>query len=110
MKNESMSTIVKLLMNSIYGKTITKMSNTAIKYVDGFETSTANGKENYIIKNFDNITSFYDKGYDQMRVKMNRADDSYNMCHIGTCILSMSKRIMNEIMDVCNEQKINCYL
>lgn len=109
MKNESMSTIVKLLMNSIYGKTITKMSNTAIKYVDGFETSMANGKENYIIKNFDNITSFYDKGYDQMRVKMNRADDSYNMCHIGTCILSMSKRIMNEIMDVCNEQKINCY-
>jgi hypothetical protein len=31
------------------------------------------------------------------------------MCHIGTAILSMSKRIMNEIMDVCNEQKINCY-
>ena len=100
LKNESMSTIVKLLMNSIYGKTITKMSNTAIRYVEDF---------NYIVKNFDNITSWYDKGYNQMRVKMNKADDSYNMCHIGTSILSMSKRIMNEIMDVCNEQKINCY-
>lgn len=100
LKNESMSTIVKLIMNSIYGKTITKMSNTAIRYIDDF---------NYIVKNFDNITSWYDKGYNQMRVKMNKADDSYNMCHIGTSILSMSKRIMNEIMDVCNEQKINCY-
>lgn len=100
LKNDSMSTIIKLIMNSIYGKTITKMSNTNIRYIDDF---------NYIVQNFDNITSWYDKGFNQMRVKMNKSDVSYNLCHIGTAILSMSKRIMNEIMDVCNEQKINCY-
>jgi len=100
LKNESMSTIIKLIMNSIYGRTILKMCNTTIRYVDDF---------NYIISNFNNISSYYDKGYGQYRIKMNKMDNSYNLGHIGTCILSMSKRIMNEIMDTANDHKINCY-
>ena len=100
LKNDSMSTIIKLIMNSIYGRTILKMSNTTVKYVDDF---------NYIISNFDNISSYYNKGYGQYRVKMNKMDNSYNLGHIGTCILSMSKRVMNEIMNIANDHKINCY-
>jgi hypothetical protein len=87
-------------MNSIYGRTILKMCNTTARYVNDF---------NYIITNFDNISSYYDKGYGQYRIKMNKMDMSYNMGHIGTSILSMSKRIMNEIMNTANDLKINCY-
>lgn len=100
LKNDSMSTIIKLIMNSIYGRTILKMSNTTVKYVDDY---------NFIISNFDNISSYYNKGYGQYRIKINKMDNSYNLGHIGTCILSMSKRIMNEIMNTANDHKINCY-
>jgi hypothetical protein len=76
------------------------MCNTTARYVNDF---------NYIITNFDNISSYYDKGFGQYRIKMNKMDMSYNMGHIGTSILSMSKRIMNEIMNTANDLKINCY-
>jgi hypothetical protein len=37
------------------------------------------------------------------------ADNSYNRGHIGCAILSMSKRIMNEVFDVANENEYPIY-
>jgi hypothetical protein len=37
------------------------------------------------------------------------ADLSYNRGHIGCAVLSMSKRIMNEIFDIATDKKINIY-
>ena len=97
LKNSGMSEIIKLIMNSLYGKTIQKTSNTTIIYKDDFK---------YIRRNWDNITYYTDKGRGQYRIKMNTPDDSFNLGHIGTTILSMSKRIMNELQDLTNEMKI----
>lgn len=97
LKNSGMSEIIKLIMNSLYGKTIQKTSNSKIIYKDDFK---------YIRRNWDNITYYTDKGRGQYRIKMTTPDDSYNLGHIGTTILSMSKRIMNELQDLTNEMKI----
>jgi hypothetical protein len=97
LKNSGMSEIIKLIMNSLYGKTIQKTSNSTIIYKDDF---------NYIRRNWENITYYTDKGRGQYRIKMSTPDDSFNLGHIGTTILSMSKRIMNELQDLTNEMKI----
>jgi hypothetical protein len=36
-------------------------------------------------------------------------DDRFNHCHVGCAILSMSKRIMNEIFDHCDTQGVDVY-
>ena len=100
LKNSGMSEIIKLIMNSLYGKTIQKTSNSSIIYKNDL---------NYIRRNWDNITYYTGKGNGQYRIKMSTPDDSYNLGHIGTTILSMSKRIMNELQDLTNELKILTY-
>jgi hypothetical protein len=96
-KNETMSTLIKLILNSAYGKTIQKTSNQQIIYRDN---------EDYIAKYFDVITEYREKGRGQYRIIKNVMDDSYNLGHVGVQILSMSKRIMNEIFNVFNDLKI----
>ena len=41
--------------------------------------------------------------------KIKTLDDHYNRCHIGTAILSMSKRIMNEVMCLADDLKIDIF-
>ena len=39
----------------------------------------------------------------------NAIDDSYNLAHVGVLILSYSKRIMNEVMGLASDNKIDIY-
>ena len=95
--NETMSTLIKLILNSAYGKTIQKTSNQQIIYRDS---------EEYIAKYYDVITEYRSKGRGQYRIVKNVIDNSYNLGHVGVQILSMSKRIMNEIFDIFNTLNI----
>lgn len=103
--NSSMSTILKLIMNAIYGKTLTKQTNERSVYMD------CKRLENYRNKYYNSIKSYeeiYSNGkYKQYEVKLNKIDFLYkNRCHIGGLILSMSKRIMNEVICLANDFSI----
>jgi hypothetical protein len=98
--NALMSEMVKLVMNSAYGKTIMKTCNNQIVYRNNIE---------YVEKYYDVIESFADKGMNQYRIKKYCSDNSYNMASVGVQILEMSRRIMNELFDVANDMKVPIY-
>ena len=103
--------IIKLMMNSSYGKTILKKSNTKTSFI----YNTAQGKEengqikSYVCNNFNTIKEFVKINNSQTQVLQNAIDDSYNLAHVGVLILSYSKRIMNEVMGIASDNKIDIY-
>ena len=103
-KKEALQQTVKLIMNSTYGKTITKKTDKQIIYKKASDKSSYN----YIVKNWNTISEFYnnDRHY---KITMSAVDDSYNMGHVGCAILSMSKRIMNEVMDTATKNNLPIY-
>lgn len=87
----------KLLMNSAYGKNIRKQSFTNTVICDNEEEFNKNMDRNY------NFNRRFWKFGDKYRIEtMKGLDFHYNYAHIGACILSMSKRIMNEVI-CCGE-------
>ena len=102
-KNEAMQQVLKLMMNSSYGKTITKKSMIEKVIVN------KDRKENYLYNNFEKLKTWDDDlTNEQSIVTLDAVDNSYNMAHVGIFILSMSKRIMNEVFNVANDN--NCPL
>jgi len=98
--------VYKLLMNGLYGKTIQKEVNDKIKIFNNEKDFTK-----YITKNYNKIKDWitYDNNT-QFKVKVSAdTTDHANSCHIGSEILSMSKRIMNEVICLCEDNNINIY-
>lgn len=113
---------IKLMLNSSYGKTIMKKSNTEVKVIknesrkgnkkNNFETTIVSVDEvfeTYVYNNFNTIKSFRKVNEYNYELERLKVDDSYNRGHIGCAILSMSKRIMNEVFDVANENGFPIY-
>ena len=100
--NQAMQLILKLMMNSSYGKTITKKTMTKKVIVNDDK------KEQYIANYFNTIKEWTQLTNTQWEVKMDSVDMSYNMAQVGSFILSYSKRIMNEVFDTANTH--NCPL
>ena len=97
--------VYKLLMNSSYGKSILKPIETEIKYIS---------KDN--INNFVNENYNFIKHYSlsacakTYKVFLYKAiDDHFNNAQVGVEILSMSKRIMNEVMCLAEDNNIPLY-
>lgn len=92
-------TVFKLLMNSAYGKTIMKSSDEKSVFICGKEKF-----EKYLIKNFNLIKSYeeypnQDPKYHSYKLKTYVSMNKHtNRAHCGSMILSMSKRIMNEVV------------
>ena len=101
--NEAMQQILKLMMNSAYGKTITKKTLTEKIIVK------SNYKVNYIYNNFNTIKKYENLYNNDTLVTVDKCDNSYNMAHVGAIVLSMSKRIMNEVFNVANTCKCPLY-
>ena len=101
-KGDLSEIIYKEIMNSSYGKTIQKpiLTELIFKYNedDVLKYMTIN---NTHIKSVDKIS---DNCY--IIEKKVKTDDYYIPCIIGVLILSMSKRIMNEL--ICLAEDINC--
>lgn len=96
--------IYKLIMNSGYGKSIMKPVESDINIFDDKEEF-----EVYLTRNYNWITSFSYFG-DKTKVKsVKTLNDHFNIAHVGVCILSMSKRIMNEVMCLAENQGIKLY-
>jgi len=96
--------LIKLMLNSVYGKTI-------IKKTDSHKLIKANGEnlEDYIYNNYNTIKTITYLNKDQSIIEQNGVDDSSNFAHVGCLILSYSKRMMNEVMGLANDNDINIY-
>lgn len=107
--------VFKELMNSAYGKNIMKSTMTDIKYVDTEEEYKKIVKEQYnqihsvsIVSGFEDVKeSKNGKTYKKYRIRMYEpiAKD-YTRPHCGSRVLSMSKRIMNEVMCLAEDNEI----
>lgn len=96
--------VYKLIMNSSYGYSIMK----PIEY----ETKIFDSKEKfdiYFSRNYNTIHSYIQ--FDtKIKVKtIKPLCDHYNIAHIGVEILSMSKRIMNEVMCLAEDNNIEMF-
>lgn len=103
--SETKQELFKLIMNSSYGKTLIKSSCDRDFIVDSKDFL------NYCFNNFNSIKYCKKLSEHQYIITQYQKDDSYNRCIAGVCILSMSKRIMNEVMDIAssNSPIINIY-
>lgn len=107
--NPALSNVIKLMLNSAYGKTIMKQSNTKNVILN----YTKEKLDNYKYNNFNTIKEFrilsINEDKSNVEFKQICCDTSYNRGHIGCAILSMSKRIMNEVFDVANTNNLSIY-
>ena len=95
--NPVLGDVYKLMLNSAYGKTIMKKSKEKLiikseKYFN-----------DYVYNNFNTIKTTQKINDYAYEIKSIDFDNSYNRNHIGAMILSYSKRIMNEIFNICND-------
>ena len=101
---KSMGELIKLILNSIYGKTCPKRHYSTEKVV---RTDKYN---DYVDKNFhkiQNIDVMNDTTYIIKEFKPAVDDYSYNI--VGCMILSMSKRMMNEVFNICDNMNMPIY-
>lgn len=91
---------IKLLMNSAYGKTIIKESNTKIVFLDADKT------HNYVVKNYNQIIKYREEPHYTRFVVRDNTFNQANRAHIGTQVLSLSKRIMNQVMATAEDAGI----
>lgn len=95
--------LYKLILNSAYGKTLLKSSCEKDKIVSKKDFNK------YMYNNFNTIKHAKKLSDNQYLITQYDADKSYNRAHCGIAILSMSKRIMNEVMNEANDADINIY-
>jgi hypothetical protein len=104
-QKNKIQTVYKLLMNSAYGKTILKENKCDIIVKDSIKDA-----ENYINRNFNYIKHYMKTDTNKYIIyKYKTFNKHFNMVHIGCEILSMSKRIMNEVMCLAEDEKIKIY-
>ena len=116
----ALSNTIKLMLNSSYGKTIMKKSKTAKQIIKTetkkynkttkeWEVKSKTNLKDYIYNNFNTIRNYRKLNENNYEVEKTCADNSFNRGHIGCAILSISKRIMNEVFDVANDNKYPIY-
>ena len=103
--NNPIQAIYKLLMNSSYGKCALKEINEDNIYIGNKDY------EKFVIRNYNYIKDITktenNMGY---RIKTTKPiNKHFNRVHIGIQVLSMSKRIMNEVMCLSEDLKIKMF-
>jgi len=112
--NKPLANILKLMLNSAYGKCLIKPSKNKTSIIK--RTTSKKVENKWVVNNSDNIGTYIKNNFNtiksirqindkQYQVDQITIDTSYNRAHIATLVLSMSKRIMNEIFDIANESK-----
>ena len=102
--NNPMQEVIKLIMNSAYGKSIQKVIKTDLRYVDADKASFKLYDKYYQIHKAEQIN---DKKwiFELYKQKSNQ----FNNAIFGITVLSMSKRIMNEVMCLAEDLNIKIY-
>ena len=104
-KKDGIQQVIKLIMNSGYGKSIQKPIDNDIKYINEDKI------EHYVYEHYHSIKKYRKiPNSKQYLVKLNKTvDNQFNNCVFGICVLSMSKRFMNEVMCLAEDLGINIY-
>lgn len=111
--------VIKLIMNSAYGKMIQKPITTTTEFkkehVKIFDKKTQEFKDDYplakyLIKNSAKVISYIQVNKNLYAIKVGQQIDTfYTNTLLGVQILSMSKRIMNEVMCTAEDIGIKIY-
>lgn len=98
--------IYKLIMNSAYGKTIMKPIDEETKFFNNKKAFDSFYNQNYnYIKEFTFL-----KDDNKIKVKcIKPIHEHFNIAQVGVSILSMSKRIMNEVMTLAEDNQIEIF-
>lgn len=115
-QGNALQEVIKLIMNSAYGKTIMKAADSKLsckrdKLYKNKKGNMINDFENYVDYNYDKIkqyTPIADSANYLVETYIN-VNDHYSMPHVGSEILAMSKRIMNEVMCLAEDNSIDIY-
>jgi len=100
----------KLIMNGAYGKTLQSAFDTKVVFIYG-----ENKLDDYISKNYNTIDSYTefskpDDDYRKFRVTLIKPINSaFNNVPCGVEVLGMSKRIMNEVMCLAEDNDMKVY-
>ena len=97
--------VIKLILNSIYGKTILKPIDSKVKIIPNADAMR------FIRKNYNSIVEIeplYDSDFTMMKV-LKPIVRHYNFCTLGVDILAMSKRIMNEVFCTAEDNDIKIF-
>ncbi len=96
--------VYKLFMNSAYGKTLLKPIETENKYI------SYKNFDNYIYRYYSYIKDVTKINKWRYKIKQYKPiNEHYNNAHCGVEVLSMSKRIMNEVMCTAEDNNIDIY-
>lgn len=100
--------VYKLIMNSAYGKTILKPIETSTQIFDDEERF-----DKYFNRNYNSIIEYVDiktDGETKRKVKtQNSILNHATYPQVGVEVLSMSKRIMNEVFDIAQANNLKIY-
>ncbi len=96
--------VYKLIMNSGYGKSIMKPVETEARFFDDDESYMR-----FLDRHYNWITTFVKFGNKTKANLVKPLIDHYNRAHIGTTILSTSKRIMNEVMCLAEDNGLDMF-
>jgi hypothetical protein len=98
--------VYKLIMNSAYGKSILKEIDTEIQFFNNEDEMNV-----FISRNFNWVQSY--EAIEDSKIwileKVNPINEHFNIAHVGVSILSWSKRIMNEVMCLAEDNNLNMY-
>ena len=97
--------VYKLIMNSSYGRTIMKPITHDYKFVYGDEKK----RNDFIVANHNYISDIIDLNPGYLFKIKKPIGKHFSAPHIGTSILSMSKRIMNRVMCLAEDENIDIY-
>jgi len=98
--------VYKLIMNSAYGKSILKEIETEIQFFNNEEDMNIFISRNYNwVQNYEAI----DGSTMWILEKVNPINNHFNIPQVGVSILSMSKRIMNEVMGLAEENNLEMF-
>jgi len=103
-KKNAVEQVYKLLMNSAYGRTLLKPFEDEKVYV------SEKNHDKHLVRHYDSVKSvqpLHDNSFEITQQKP--IIDHYNLAHIGCEVLSMSKRIMNELMCLAEDIGVNIY-
>ena len=97
--------VIKLILNSIYGRTILRPIEDKMVFIQN------NKKLDFIRKNYNSIIDIEDVHGSEFCIFkcVKPIVRHYNFCPLGVNILSMSKRIMNEVFTLAEDFRIKIF-
>lgn len=103
-QDNAIEQVYKLLMNSAYGRTLLKPFEDEKVYVSD------KNYFKYVVRHYDSVKKIqplHDGSYEITQQKP--IINHFNLAHIGVEVLSMSKRIMNEVMCLAEDIGVKIY-